>query len=67
MIGFGWSTCGTLIKAALFYVKFVILNKNWKEEYKMIFNEHKVKLAKGKTLFIVPFGEIQSEEEYPRL
>ena len=33
----------------------------------MIFTEHKVKLAKGKTLFIVPFGEVQSEEEYPRL
>lgn len=33
----------------------------------MIFNKHSVRLAKGKTLFVVPFGEVQSEEEYPRL
>lgn len=33
----------------------------------MIFHTHKVKLKKDKSLFIVPFGEVQSEEEYPRL
>jgi len=33
----------------------------------MIFTKQDVKLKPGKSLFIVPFGEVQSEEEYPRL
>lgn len=33
----------------------------------MIFAKRSVKLKEGKTLFLVPFGDIQSEEEYKRL
>ena len=33
----------------------------------MIFTEQTIKLRPKKSLFIVPFGEIQSEAEYPRL
>src|SRR3990167_1253273 len=33
----------------------------------MIFKEQNIKLKPEKSLFIVPLGEIQSEEEYPRL
>lgn len=33
----------------------------------MIFTQQKITLKKNKSLFIVPFGEVQSEEEYPRL
>ena len=33
----------------------------------MIFSKHNVELDDGKTLFVVPFGDIQSKEEYARL